>query len=77
MGDNECGAALRSGIDSALDRLGVASKHDLDKLNSKLNRVLKSVGAEKKAAKKPAKKAAAKPVPAKRGRPKRGETRVK
>jgi poly(hydroxyalkanoate) granule-associated protein len=49
-----------SRIDSALDRLGVASKHDLDKLNSKLNRVLKSVGAEKKTAKKPAKKVAKK-----------------
>jgi len=49
-----------SRIDSALERLGVASKHDLDKLNSKLNRVLKSVGAEKKTAKKPAKKVAKK-----------------
>ncbi len=46
-------------IDQALDRIGVASKQDLDKLNAKLDRVLKSVSA-KKNAKKPAKKAAAK-----------------
>jgi poly(hydroxyalkanoate) granule-associated protein len=59
-----------SRIDSALDRLGVASKHDVDKLNAKLDRVLKSVGAvkkpAKKAAKKPAKKATTKKVAAKK-----------
>lgn len=56
-----------SRVDSALGRLGVASKHDLDKLNAKLDRLLKSVEkpkpAAKKAAKKsPAKKAAKKPA---------------
>lgn len=59
-----------SRIDDALDRLGVASKHDLDKLNAKLDRVLKSVRktkpARKKPAKKAAKKAAGKKAPAKR-----------
>ena len=38
-------------VDSALDRLGVASKHDLDKLNAKLDRLLKSVEKPKRAAK--------------------------
>jgi poly(hydroxyalkanoate) granule-associated protein len=59
-----------SRVDSALDRLGVASKHDLDKLNAKLDRLLKSVEkpkpAKKKAASKkaPAKKKASKKPPA-------------
>ncbi len=58
-------------IDKALDRLGVASKQDLDKLNAKLDRVLRTVAVKKvakqatkttvkKAVKKPAKKAAKK-----------------
>ena len=56
-----------SRVDSALDRIGVASKHDIDKLNAKLDRLLKSVkkqkGSTKKAAtkKSPAKKSAKKP----------------
>jgi len=58
-----------SRIESALDRLGVASKQDIDKLNAKLDRVLKSAGkkktAAKKTAKKAAKKAASKKSPAK------------
>ncbi len=59
-------------VDSALDRLGVASKHDLDKLNAKLDRLLKSVekpkSAKKKAASKkaPAKKTAVKKASKKR-----------
>lgn len=59
-----------SRIDDALDRLGVASKHDVAKLNAKLDRVLKSVAkqkpARKKAAKKTVKKAATRKAPAKR-----------
>ena len=51
-----------SRIDSALDRLGVASKHDLDEVNKKLDRVLKSVSAKKAAPKKAAKKATKKTV---------------
>jgi poly(hydroxyalkanoate) granule-associated protein len=52
-------------IDKALDRLGVASKQDLDKLNKKLDRALLNLAtkkAAKKAAKKTAKKAAKRPV---------------
>jgi poly(hydroxyalkanoate) granule-associated protein len=48
-------------IDKALDRLGVASKQDLDRLDAKLDRVLKTVAAQK-AAKKAAKKTAKKAV---------------
>ena len=58
-----------SRVDSALDRLGVASKHDLDKLNAKLDRLLKSVEKPKRAAKPAAakkKKAASKKAPAKK-----------
>lgn len=62
-----------SRVDSALGRLGVASKHDLDKLNAKLDRLLKSVEKPKAAAKKtaakkaPARKKAAKTVAKKSG----------
>ena len=48
-----------SRVESALDRLGVASKSDVDALNAKLNRVLKSGAKTKSAAKKPATKAKA------------------
>jgi len=51
-----------SRVDSALDRLGVASKHDIDKLNAKLDRLLKSVGKQKHSTK----KAATKKAPAKK-----------
>ncbi len=47
-----------SRVASALDRIGVASKKDLDALNAKLDKVLKS--GQKKTAKKTAKKAAKK-----------------
>jgi poly(hydroxyalkanoate) granule-associated protein len=66
-------------VDSALGRLGVASKHDLDKLNAKLDRLLKSVekpkAAKKQAAAKkaPAKKAAKKAT--KKAAVKSGETK--
>lgn len=59
---NKLQSVFDSRVDSALDRLGVASKHDLDKLNAKLDRLLKSVE-KPKAAKK---KAASKKVPAKK-----------
>jgi len=49
-----------SRVDSALDRLGVASKHDLDKLNAKLDRLLRSTKKKKSTAKKAAKKTAKK-----------------
>jgi poly(hydroxyalkanoate) granule-associated protein len=52
-----------SRVASAMDRIGVASKKDIDDLNAKLDKVLKSVqkkGATKKTAKKTAKKAAKK-----------------
>ena len=51
-------------VDSALDRLGVASKHDLDKLNAKLDRLLKSVEKPKPAKKKAASKKASAKKPA-------------
>ena len=59
---NKLQSVFDSRVDSALGRLGVASKHDLDKLNAKLDRLLKSVE-KPKAAKK---KAASKKVPAKK-----------
>ena len=49
-------------IDKALGRLGVASKQDLDKLDAKLDRVLKTVAAKKSAKKAVAKKSAKKTV---------------
>ncbi len=52
-----------SRVASAMDRIGVASKKDIDDLNAKLDKVLKSVqkkGASKKTAKKTAKKATSK-----------------
>ena len=49
-----------SRVASALDRIGVASKSDLDDLNAKLDKVLKSAQKKKRAAKKSVKKAAAK-----------------
>ena len=50
-----------SRVDNALNRIGVASKHDIDELNAKLDRLLKSVakptsGTKKKASKKKASK---------------------
>ena len=55
-----------SRVDSALGRLGVASKHDLDKLNAKLDRLLKSVEKPKAAKKEAAAKAPAKKTTAKK-----------
>lgn len=52
-----------SRVASAMDRIGVASKKDIDDLNAKLDKVLKSVqkkGASKKTAKKTAKKSSTK-----------------
>jgi poly(hydroxyalkanoate) granule-associated protein len=50
-----------SRVDSALSRIGVASKHDIDELNAKLDRLLKSVGKPQPgASKKPAAKKVAK-----------------
>jgi poly(hydroxyalkanoate) granule-associated protein len=43
-------------VESALDRIGVASKKDLAKLNAKLDKVLKAGQKKKRAAKKVAKK---------------------
>jgi Poly(hydroxyalcanoate) granule associated protein (phasin) len=69
---NKLQSVFDSRVDSALGRLGVASKHDLDKLNAKLDRLLKSVekpkAAKKKAASKkaPAKKVSAKKTAAKK-----------
>ena len=54
-------SAFDARIEAALSRLGVASKQDVDKLNRKLDRVLKA--AAKPA---PAKKAAAKKAPVKK-----------
>ena len=48
-----------SRVASALDRIGVASKKDVDDLNAKLDKILKS-GQKKRTAKKTAKKAAKK-----------------
>lgn len=48
-----------SRVESALDRIGVASKKDIDDLNAKLDKILKS-GPKKRAAKKAAKKTAKK-----------------
>lgn len=45
-----------SRVDSALNRLGVASKHDVDKLNAKLDRLLKSAEKQKSSTKKATKK---------------------
>lgn len=59
---NKLQSVFDSRVDSALDRLGVASKHDLDKLNAKLDRLLKSVEKPKPARK----KAASKKAPAKK-----------
>jgi len=33
-----------SRVDSALNRIGVASKHDIDELNAKLDKLLKAAG---------------------------------
>ncbi|MCH9696264.1 MAG: phasin family protein [Gammaproteobacteria bacterium] len=52
-------------VESALDRIGVASKKDLDKLNAKLDKVLKAGQKKKRAAKKVAKKVTRK-APAKK-----------
>jgi poly(hydroxyalkanoate) granule-associated protein len=59
---NKLQSVFDSRVDSALGRLGVASKHDLDKLNAKLDRLLKSVEKPKPARK----KAASKKAPAKK-----------
>jgi poly(hydroxyalkanoate) granule-associated protein len=61
-----------SRVDSALDRLGVASKHDIDKLNAKLDRLLKSAKKKKKSTK----KAATKKSPAKKTTRKRSTKKV-
>jgi len=59
---NKLQSVFDSRVDSALGRLGVASKHDLDKLNAKLDRLLKS----QERPKAPTKKAASKKAPAKK-----------
>jgi poly(hydroxyalkanoate) granule-associated protein len=59
---NKLQSVFDSRVDSALGRLGVASKHDLDKLNAKLDRLLKSFEKPKPARK----KAASKKAPAKK-----------
>ena len=61
---NKLQSVFDSRVDSALDRLGVASKHDLDKLNAKLDRLLKSVEKPKAAKKKAASKKAPPKPPA-------------
>jgi poly(hydroxyalkanoate) granule-associated protein len=69
-----------SRVDSALNRLGVASKHDVDKLNAKLDRLLKSAEKQKSSTKKattktsPAKKTAKKSS-AKKSSAKKSSTR--
>ena len=66
-----------SRVDSALDRLGVASKHDIDKLNVKLDRLLKAVGKQKHSTKKAApKKAPAKKTAKKRSTKKASKKKV-
>jgi len=61
-----------SRVDSALDRLGVASKHDIDRLNAKLDRLLRSAKKRKKSTK----KAATKKSPAKKTAKKRSTKKV-
>jgi poly(hydroxyalkanoate) granule-associated protein len=63
---NKLQSVFDSRVDSALGRLGVASKHDLDKLNAKLDRLLKSQEKPKPAKKKAASKKAAKKTTAKK-----------
>ena len=53
---NKLQSVFDSRVDSALGRLGVASKHDVDKLNAKLDRLLKSQEKPKPAKKKAAAK---------------------
>ena len=65
-----------SRVESALDRLGVASKSDIDALNAKLNKALKAGAKTKAATKKPAKKAAAKKRPAKKAAKKATKKKV-
>ena len=62
-------------VASALDRIGVASKKDLNKLNSKLNKVLKAGQKKKPAAKKVVKTAPAKKAPAKKASTKKASTK--
>lgn len=71
-----------SRVDTALNRLGVASKHDIDKLNAKLDRLLKSAGKKKPGAKKAAtkksagKKTARKPATRKASKKKTSKKKV-
>lgn len=53
-------SAFDSRVAGAMDRLGVASKRDLDKLNRKLDKVLKAVEGSKATARRPARKKVAK-----------------
>jgi len=64
-----------SRVDSALDRIGVASKHDIDKLNDKLDRLLKSVKKQKGSTKKAAKKKSAAKKSAKKPSKKKASTK--
>jgi topoisomerase IA-like protein len=60
-------SAFDKRVADAMDRLNVPSKNDIDKINKKLDKILKSIEpkAKKPAAKKaPAKKATAKKAPA-------------
>jgi poly(hydroxyalkanoate) granule-associated protein len=59
-------SAFDARVAGAMDRLGVASKRDLDNLNRKLNKILKAVEGEKAPAKKASGKTVAKKKTAKR-----------
>ncbi|MCJ7590966.1 MAG: phasin family protein [Woeseiaceae bacterium] len=64
-----------SRVDSALNRLGVASKHDVDKLNAKLDRLLKSAEKQKSSTKKATKKTSPAKKTAKKSSAKKGSAK--
>jgi len=64
-----------SRVDSALNRLGVASKHDVDKLNAKLDRLLKSAEKQKSSTKKATTKTSPAKKTAKKSSAKKSSTR--
>ena len=69
---NKLQSAFDKRVADAMDRMNVPSKNDIDKINKKLDKLLKSVApkAKKPAAKKaPAKKAAAKKATTKKAAP--------
>ena len=49
-------SAFDSRVAGAMDRLGVASKRDLDALNRKMDKILKAVASNKETAKRSSKK---------------------